>query len=128
MTETIANLTLTAVMEQIEAFLKNHPDQTYQQAFSHPELRQKLIADVMSRIRGSQVVVDDQNADLSPQKIHTTEERLQMEALIREGIERISQEQADREGVERIAPAQACCSDQSSQTDQSAVTPSRWFG
>jgi hypothetical protein len=128
MTETVANLTLSAVMEQVEDFIRAHPEQAHQQTFSLPDLRQKLITYVMSQIKGNQVMVDNQNTDLSPQKIHTTEEQLQMEALICEGIERIAQEQANHEEIKRIAQKQADYFDQSSQTVQPAVTPSRWFG
>jgi len=116
MTDTIANLTLTAVIEEIDDFLEIYPNQIHQQIFSLPDLRYKLIAYVMSRIKGNYVVVDNQNTDFSPQKIYCTEERLQIEALIREGIKRLTQEQAD--GFDPHI----------SQTIHPAIAPSSWFG
>jgi hypothetical protein len=50
--KTIVNLTLPAVIEQIEKIVDTYPYHPHQQAFLIPELRQKLIAHVLTSSPG----------------------------------------------------------------------------
>jgi hypothetical protein len=116
MTKTIVNLTEPIVVQEIEDTLSTYPYQPYQQAFAIPDLRQKLIAYVMTRSQVSYTVVDSE-AVFNPNAIHASiEERLQMEALIRQGIDQILQE--DAEWTIRHLP----------QVIYQTPAPSSWFG
>lgn len=46
----LINLTLPFVIEQVQDILDDYPERPYQVAFSIHELRQKLIAHVLSQI------------------------------------------------------------------------------
>ncbi len=48
--KTVVNLTQQSVLGEIESVLDTYPYQPYQQAFAIPDLRQELIAFVLSRI------------------------------------------------------------------------------
>ncbi|UBF27162.1 hypothetical protein K9N68_04130 [Kovacikia minuta CCNUW1] len=61
MTRTIVNLVTPVVMRETEEVLSTYSDHPYQQAFANPDLRQELIAYVLSRAPGSYVVLDENN-------------------------------------------------------------------
>ena len=50
MSATIVNLTVPIVTEEIENVLCRYPHHPYQQAFAIPDLRQKLLVYVLSRV------------------------------------------------------------------------------
>lgn len=58
MEKKLLNLTLPVVIEEIEAILETYPKYPYQQAFSLTELRQDLIAYVLSRVPNKYTVVE----------------------------------------------------------------------
>ncbi|MDX2217092.1 MAG: hypothetical protein SFY66_27745 [Oculatellaceae cyanobacterium bins.114] len=97
MTKTIVNLALSVVIKEIEDALDSYPYHPYQQTFSVPEMRQRLISYVLSRVPGHYTVVDDsEEVFIDTASLCTsTTEKLQIEALIHTGIERILQEDSD---------------------------------
>jgi hypothetical protein len=50
MSSELTNLTLPAVIQEIEDVLYEYPEHPYQSAFSIPELRQKLIAHILNHV------------------------------------------------------------------------------
>jgi hypothetical protein len=118
MTKTIVNLTLPALVAEIEKVLETYPHHPYQQAFAIPDLRQELIAYVLTKTSSCYVVVDDgKQPSISFNSLpYSEKERLCIQALIHEGIEQILQK--DAEQVSHQIPAEV---------DPSSA-PSHWFG
>lgn len=92
MAQKIINLTLPVVIQEIEDIFDDCFYHPYQQAFAIPELRQKLIAYVLSRIRNRYVVIEEQ-ATISNNLC--SQERLHIETVIQSGIRQVLQENAD---------------------------------
>lgn len=116
MAKTIVNLTQPIVTQEVEEVLSSYPDRPYQQAFAIPDLRQKLIAYVMTRSQVAYTAVEEE-VNLNPDAFRLSlEERLQMEALIHQGIHQILQEDAD--WAAHHLP----------QMVHPAAAPSNWFG
>lgn len=118
MTKTIINLALPVVVQEVENVLDTYPNHPYQQAFSAPDLRQKLISYVLCRIPSCYAVVENSQQPVIDRKslCFSLEQDLQVEALIRRGIQQIVQE--DSEWVERHIPKEV----------EPEFTPSNWFG
>ncbi|MBD2459833.1 hypothetical protein H6G89_02140 [Oscillatoria sp. FACHB-1407] len=116
--KTIVNLALSVVVREIEDTLETYPYHPYQQAFSIPEVRQRLISYVLSRIPGHYAVIDDpEETAIDTACLYTcTEEKLHIESLIQHGIERILQEDSD--WIEHHIP----------QTVTPGCAASNWFG
>jgi len=116
----IANLKLPIVAEQIENVLDNYPHHPYQQAFATPHLRQKLLAYVLSQIPAVYRVVEDESSPEQSSCLDrencSASEHLQIEALVRRGIQHILRENA--EWASRHIPEEVNLSD----------APSHWFG
>lgn len=97
MAHALVNLTLPVVMQEIEDVLDEYPEDPYQSAFSIPELRQKLIAQVLSHFPNPHVVEGRQEAFEAP-KAHRPsflQERLRMGMIIRGSMLHILRENAD---------------------------------
>ncbi|PZV19327.1 MAG: hypothetical protein DCF22_00140 [Leptolyngbya sp.] len=97
MSHGLVNLTLPAVLQEIEYVLEEYPEHPYQTAFSLPELRQKLVAHILSNVPNRYVVEDEQETFGKP-KAHASsplQERLRMEMVIRTSILHILRENAD---------------------------------
>ncbi|HEY9622326.1 MAG TPA: hypothetical protein V6C78_18355 [Crinalium sp.] len=118
MSKTIVNLALSIVLDKIETILETYPSHPYQQAFSIPDLRQKLVSYVLSRIPCHYTVIDDLGtAEVDLKNLYcSTEEDMHIETIIRQGIEHILQEDSD--WVDHHIPEE---------TDAS-FAPSTWFG
>lgn len=117
MTKTIVNLTREALVQAIESVLETYPHHPYQKAFSLDDLRQELIAYVLSRIPNFYVVEEypDQSVH-STGFYHSPEERWHLEAAIHQGIEYVlcnNAEQVCHHIPEEVDPA---------------FCPSNWFG
>ncbi|MBH8573266.1 hypothetical protein I8752_09595 [Nostocaceae cyanobacterium CENA369] len=124
--KTVVNLTQQTVLGEIESVLDTYPYHPYQQAFAIPDLRQELIAFVLSRIPCLYSVVSDgqvavQNLDkecLLNYKLPRSplEQQLHVQNLIHQGIYAIFQEKSDwisHHLSERVQPGNE---------------PSHWFG
>ncbi len=118
MSKTIVNLTLPTVVAIIEDILETYPHHPYQQAFSIPEVRQELVAHVLSRISNSYTVIEEeQQSHLSIDSLPCSlESRLCIEATIHEGIEKImfnQEKDLSHQIPEEVDPG---------------LEPSHWFG
>lgn len=93
----LINLTLPAIMQEIEDVLEDYPEHPYHSAFSMPELRQKLIAYVLSHVPNRYIVEGEQELSSSPKARYSSpiQERLQREMVVRAGILHILHENAD---------------------------------
>jgi hypothetical protein len=95
MSHGLVNLTLPIVMQEIEDVLEEYSAHPYHSAFSMPELRQKLVAHVLSHVP-NRYVVEEQEPSSSPTRYASSmQERLQREMVVRSGILHILRENAD---------------------------------
>lgn len=118
MSNKIVNLTWEVVTQEIEDVLEAYPEYPYQAAFAIPELRQKLVAYVLSRVSNDYTVMDDQEEQPSRSQhaYLSLKERLHIEVLIRAGIHQILREKAD--WISQHIPKMT----------NSGFAPSNWFG
>jgi Late competence development protein ComFB len=87
MSKTTVHLTISLVETEAETVLHRYPYYPYQQAFSAPSLRQRLVAYVLSRLPSLYSVVEEQEA-LMQESLHCPpEQRSQVETLIHRGIQ-----------------------------------------
>jgi hypothetical protein len=115
MTKTIVNLTLPVVVDQIETALEDYPYHPYQQAFAIPDLRQRLIAYVLSRISNSYTVLEE--GENSTHSNNCSSDRiLQIKNIVTQGIHDILQQYW--EWSDRHIPSEI----------ESGLAPSHWFG
>lgn len=105
------------VIEEIESVLDTYSDDPYQKAFAIPDLRQQLIAYVLSHVPNIYKVVEDEETPLKSKFLRRPlEQRLHMEPWIRHGIVQILQENTNL--VRQHIPAKV----------DSGYTPTHWFG
>ncbi len=119
MGKTIINLTLPFLVKLIEEVLETYPQYPYQQAFANPDMRQYLIAYVLSRVSSCYVVVDEnkQQQWMNPNLLHyCTEQTIHIENTVRKGIEEIMCKHSEQ--VRRQIPTKV----------EACVVPSYWFG
>jgi hypothetical protein len=118
MTKKIINLTLPALVAAIEDILETYPDHPYQQAFSIPDLRQELLAHVLSQVFSCYVLIEEEQASSLGLKSSpfSSQERFDLEALIHQAIESIIHQR--EEEVSRQIP----------EGIDSRLEPSHWFG
>jgi hypothetical protein len=119
MSKTIVNLTISVVNAEAEEVLESYPHHPYQQAFSAPDLRHRLISYVLSRTPGMYVVVEEsQEQKINSQSYNccSDTQRSQIEALIHQGIQQILLD--DPNWVANHIPQEA----------NPGFTPSTWFG
>lgn len=98
MTHEIINLTSLVVVQEIENVLcDDYPEKPYQAAFDIPELRQKLIAHVLTHTPNNYTVIEksQQPAKISNFLYPNLGERLRINVLIRGSILHILRENAD---------------------------------
>ncbi|MFL9453931.1 MULTISPECIES: hypothetical protein [Nostocales] len=117
--KTIVNLTLAAIVREIDAVLETYPHHPYQKAFSIPDLRQELTARVLSQISNCYVVVDtpQKPSSISLNSLPCSlDEKECIKGLIHREIENIchkNEEELSRQITEELDPSFA---------------PSHWFG
>jgi hypothetical protein len=96
MSNTIVNLTISVVEAEAENVLRHYPAYPYQQAFSTPVLRQKLIAYVLSRLPSLYAALEEQE-DLVAEHLHCPpEQQQQIETLIHRGIQYLLSENSSK--------------------------------
>jgi hypothetical protein len=91
MSTVIVNLTQHLAIHDIERVLETYPDHPYQQAFSHPDFRQQLIAWVLSRVPNVFTVAQETDEmtihpDYAP---YCTDVQTCLEYVIQQGIQDI---------------------------------------
>jgi hypothetical protein len=116
MSKTITNLTLTLVAEEIETVLDAYHYHPYRQAFAIPELRQELIAYVLSSVPACYALVDETEMPRADAGMMPGAIRSQLQSAIADGVERLVEEHSD--WVSHHIP----------QEINAAYTPSDWFG
>jgi len=84
----LVNLTVPVVIREIESVLEEHPEYPYQLAFLMPELRQKLIAHVLSLMPNYYITKEAEKPSNNAQIRYSSrlQERLHMGMIIRGGI------------------------------------------
>ncbi len=118
MTKTIVNLLTSVVAGEVEGILDTYDDHPYQQAFAIPEMRQELIAYVLSYFPGSYMVMDEGMASLP----HTSTLQLSEKDIstirykVHEGIEHVLNRHEDT--ISQRIPEE----------DDPGMAPSHWFG
>ncbi|MEH2381725.1 MAG: hypothetical protein V7K27_23035 [Nostoc sp.] len=97
MSHTLINLTLPIVIQEIENVLDEYPEHPYQLAFSIHELRQKLIAHILSHVPNRYVVEGVQELSSTPKSRYSLplQERIQIETVVHGSILHILRENAD---------------------------------
>lgn len=97
MSHGLINLTLPVIIQEIEYVLEEYPEHPYQAAFSLPDLRQKLLAQVLSQVPNCHIVERTQEVAGNAKVRHLSllQERLRMEMIIRGSILHILHENAD---------------------------------
>ncbi|QZZ22154.1 late competence development ComFB family protein [Leptothermofonsia sichuanensis E412] len=114
----IVNLTVPTVLAEIEQILTTYPHHPHQQIFSSPDVRQELIAYVLTRIHSVYVAVD--RGEAITDKVETlppsTETRAHLESFIHQGIHEILQKHQD--ATEHQIPEE----------NDGYLAASHWFG
>lgn len=97
MSPELINLTLPVVIANIENVLEDYPEYPYQVAFSLPELRQRLLAHVLTHTPNCYTVAGEKLTLKTPKFPYPSsmQERIQMENLIHGGILHILRENAE---------------------------------
>ena len=97
MSHELVNQTLPVIIQEIEYVLDDYPEYPYQSAFSIPELRQQLVAHILSNVPNSYVVkgVEESFGNLKVHHPSPLQERLRREMVIRGSILHILRENAD---------------------------------
>lgn len=93
----LINLTLPVVITEIENVLEDYPQSPYQVAFSLPEMRQRLLAHVLTYTPNRYVVQGEKLTLKEPKFLHPSsiQERVQRENLIHGGILHLLRENAE---------------------------------
>lgn len=88
MSKSIVNLTMLVVCTEIEQITETHYHYPYHYVFANPDLRQELIAYVLTRVRNVHITVEkEKEADIDAEAVpYLTEVKLQIEDLIHQGI------------------------------------------
>jgi hypothetical protein len=97
MSHKLINLTLPIVIEEIENVLDEYPEHPYQLAFSIDELRQKLIAHILSHVPNRYVVQEVEELSSNPKSCYSfsVQERIRIETVVHGSILHILRENAD---------------------------------
>lgn len=117
MSKTIVNLSVSAVNSEVTHILEEYPREPYQELFAEPNLRQKLIVHVLSRMPGLYAVVQEE-ADLPTSAdcpLMAEAEQHQIHQLIHEGIQQLVGEYSSKDI-------------DSSEQPPPENSPSHWFG
>lgn len=93
----IINLTLSIVITEIENVLEDYPESPYQVAFSLPEMRQSLLAHVLTHTPNRYAVQGEKLTLKEPKLLRPSpiQERIKRENLIHGGILHLLRENAE---------------------------------
>jgi hypothetical protein len=118
MSKVLTNLTKPTVVGVIEDVLEAYPSHPYQQAFAIPDMHQKLIAFVLSRIQNVYGVIEEPGVEdaLGDAVPFHTEERMHVEAVVHQGIHTVFEENPFE--VQTQIPTQ----------EEAGLGASHWFG
>jgi len=119
MTKTLVNLTITVVLKKLEKILETYPHHPYQEAFANPDIRQTLIAFVLSRVPNQYITLDEEEKPelfCSESLCRSLEATSHIESIIHEGIDKVLCEES--ENVHRYIP----------EAVDPGLVASHWFG
>ncbi|MGB5962775.1 MAG: hypothetical protein WBG73_19210 [Coleofasciculaceae cyanobacterium] len=96
---TLVNLTLLKVNEEVETFLASYPDLVDRTTLKDQSFRPQLVAYVLSRIPNRHLVIEANNkfSISSPIPIYSTQEQLDIEKQIYQGIFALTKKEYDQE-------------------------------
>jgi hypothetical protein len=116
--KTVVNVTQKSVLGEIESVLDTFPYHPYQQAFAIPDLRQELIAYVLSHIPCFYTAIESDFPCAITHKVPRSplEQQAHIENLIHQGIYSIMQDKSDWISQHLCEKVQPGCE------------PSHWFG
>lgn len=99
MAMTLVNLTLLKVNEEVENFLTSYPNLVDRTTLKDQNFRPQLIAYVLNRIPNRHLVIESKNESSisSPLPIYSTQEQLDIEKRIYQGIFALTQKKYDQE-------------------------------
>jgi hypothetical protein len=88
MSKSIINLTIPLIVAEIEQVLGTYPHHPYQQVFANPDIRQDLIAYVLTQVHSVYVVVDEGEKGSSDIETisNSAETQASLESFIHQGI------------------------------------------
>lgn len=118
MSKTVVNLTLPVINQEIGKVLDTYPDHPYQQAFANSELKQRLIAYVLSQVDCKFTVTNGEEPEISPETLFpSAADQLHIKQIIQQGVERLLNEESD--WVNQHIPETSADAEED---------PSHWFG
>ncbi|PSB33094.1 hypothetical protein [Stenomitos frigidus] len=93
MTKALVNLTLPTVVGEIEQIVETYPHHPYQQAFANPDIRQELIAYVLSQIHNAYVAVEEGEPIAADSETTPAldESETHLKSFIHEGMQQVLQ-------------------------------------
>jgi hypothetical protein len=114
----VEDLLLTAVTEVFEQVLEGYPDYPYKKAFTNPDLRRTLIAQVLSQLQNWHPGNEEgNNLSNTPEDWQLSQEdKMHIQTIIRQEIAYIIQQKSE------------CISRTATEEIDSCFTPSHWFG
>ncbi|MBD2435849.1 hypothetical protein [Nostoc sp. FACHB-110] len=121
MTRTLVNITIPVVIKKLENILETYPHHPYHEALANPDVRQTLIAYILSRIPNQYITLDEEAkpdllcSDSLCRSLESTS-RIDIESIIHKGIEKVVSEQV--ENIHRYIP----------EVVDPATVASHWFG
>lgn len=118
MSKTIVNLTTPFVITQVEQVLETYPDYPEQHVFANPDVRQDLIAYVLTRIHSIYITIEEGETAEMMDTIgsHPMETQSQIQAFIHEGIRHVMQANEHR--------VSQCIGEE----NEGCLAASHWFG
>ncbi|MGC8711838.1 MAG: hypothetical protein ACP5RH_05545 [Leptodesmis sp.] len=94
MTKVLVNQSLPMIQSEIEQVLEHYSEHPYQQAFANPDLRQELIAYVLTHVQSVYVAVDPSALSSVATELESVpSDRSIIRAFIHQGIHKILQQQ-----------------------------------
>lgn len=118
MAKTVTNLTMPAILAKVEEILETYPHHPHQQAFANPDIRQELIAYILTRVHSEYGAIEetdeclievDLERDLNPEAVNTDQ-------IVHQGIHHILEQ--NPETVNQHIP----------EAEDPRSMPSHWFG
>jgi hypothetical protein len=99
MAMTLVNLTLLKVNEEVENFLASYPDLVDRTTLKDQNFRPQLLAYVLSRIPNRHIAIEAKNnySISSPLPIYSTQEQLDIEKQIYQGIFALTKKEYSQE-------------------------------
>ncbi|MFE4105634.1 late competence development ComFB family protein [Almyronema epifaneia] len=116
--KTILNLMEQVVIEEAEKLIQSYPHHPYQKAFALPDLRQKLVAYVLNRVRNFYVVLNE--CDLN---------KVNCQSVCRSLVDQGKLESTIHIGIREVfEQSQVQSTSHTSKQDHKHNSPSDWFG